>query len=56
MPFGLKNARATCQQIVSNIFDGLIGKILEAYIDDIAVKRQDLEDHLQSLKTVFERP
>lgn len=41
--------------MVSKVFDDLIGRILEAYIDDTVVKGKDFEDHLQSLKIVFER-
>ena len=38
MPFGLKNARATYQRCVLKCFEGLIGWIIEAYMDDIVVK------------------
>lgn len=55
MPFGLKNARATYQRMVSKVFKGLIGKILKAYIDDTVVKRQDFYDHMLNLRLVFER-
>lgn len=55
MPFGLKNVEATYQHMVSKVFDGLIRKILKAHIDDTTVKGKDFEDHLQSLKMVFER-
>lgn len=38
MPFGLKNVRATYQHLVNKIFEGLIDKIMEVYIDCILVK------------------
>lgn len=41
--------------MVSKVFDGLIRKILEAYIDHMVVNGRDFGDHLESLKIVFER-
>jgi hypothetical protein len=38
MPFGLKNARATYQRCMLTIFRDLIGRTIEAYVDDIVVK------------------
>ena len=38
MPFDLKNARATYQRMMSQVFKAQIGKILEVYIDDMIVK------------------
>lgn len=38
MPFGLKNVEATYQRGIIAIFHYLIGKIVEVYIDDVAVK------------------
>ena len=35
MPFGLKNARATYQRMVTKIFRPLKGKSMEVYIDDM---------------------
>ena len=35
MPFGLKNAGATYQRMVTRIFRPLIGKSMEVYIDDM---------------------
>jgi len=53
MPFGLKNAGATYQRLVSRMFEGLNGKILEAYVDDTIVKSRKAEDHIQHLAQVF---
>ena len=38
MPFGIKNAGATYQRLVSKVFTNLIGKIIEVYVDDMLVK------------------
>ena len=38
MPFGLKNAGATYQQCMLKCFGDLIGRTIEAYVDDIMVK------------------
>ena len=54
MPFGLKNARATYQQMVSGMFGQQIHNIMEVYIDDMVVKSKNAEDHLHHLSEVFE--
>ena len=38
IPFVLKNARAPYQRMMSRIFEPLLGKTMEAYIDDMLVK------------------
>ena len=38
MPFGLKNARATYQQMMTRMFRDKIGRTVEVYIDDMVVK------------------
>ena len=53
MPFGLKNASATYQCALNAIFHEHIHKIVECYIDDIAVKSRDKGDYLTDLKRVF---
>jgi hypothetical protein len=54
MPFGLKNAGATYQRMVTTMFGSQIGKTVEVYIDDILVKSVRKEDHLAHLREVFE--
>ncbi|GLU15246.1 hypothetical protein SLE2022_317530 [Rubroshorea leprosula] len=53
MPFGLKNASATYQKMVTIIFRAQIGKNLEVYVDDIVVKSRKAEDHLADLDETF---
>jgi hypothetical protein len=38
MPFGLKNARVTYQRLVNKMFQDLIGRNVEVYVDDMLVK------------------
>ena len=55
MPFGLKNARATYQRAMIDMFHDFIHKIVEVYVDDILIKSKNKEDHVQDLKVAFER-
>uniref|UniRef100_A0A2N9FR62 Uncharacterized protein n=1 Tax=Fagus sylvatica TaxID=28930 RepID=A0A2N9FR62_FAGSY len=54
MPFGLKNAGATYQRMMTTMFGNQIGKTVEVYIDDMLVKSARKEDHLAHLREVFE--
>jgi hypothetical protein len=53
MPFGLKNAGATYQRMVTKMFGHIIGKTVEVYIDDMLVKSLHEEDHITDLLQVF---
>ena len=55
MPKGLKNAGATYQRAMTKIFDEIIHKIVECYVDDLVVKAVSYEEHLQHLRIVFDR-
>ena len=55
MPFGLKNAGATYQRAMQKIFDDILHKNVECYVDDLVVKSRSQTDHLQDLREVFER-
>jgi hypothetical protein len=54
MTFGLKNAGATYQRAMNYIFNNLIGKLVEIYIDDVMVKSASVEGHLGDLRQVLE--
>ncbi|GJW37528.1 reverse transcriptase domain-containing protein [Tanacetum coccineum] len=61
MPFGLKNARATYQRLIDTIFEGQMGRNLEAYVDDMVIKSKtqpkmikDVEETLLTLKKTTE--
>ncbi|XP_022874132.1 uncharacterized protein LOC111392953 [Olea europaea var. sylvestris] len=43
MPFGLKNAEAIYQRLINKVFTDLIGKNIEAYVDDLVVKSKKVE-------------
>ena len=45
MPFGLKNAGATYQRLVTKMFRPLLGSTMEVYIDDMLVKFKQRSDH-----------
>ena len=53
MPFGLKNTPATFQRLINGVIAGLSG--CEAYIDDVLLYSDSLEEHLQVIQAFFER-
>nr|CAD2143860.1 unnamed protein product [Meloidogyne enterolobii] len=55
MPFGLKNATAAFSRAMANVLSGLEHVI--SYVDDILIytKSHDFEEHLNTLRKVFER-
>ncbi|GMQ02271.1 hypothetical protein CsSME_00048578 [Camellia sinensis var. sinensis] len=53
MPFGLKNVGATFQRMVTKMFTPLLGRTMEAYIDDMVVKSRHPADHLSDLAEMF---
>ncbi|XP_058099817.1 uncharacterized protein LOC131244188 [Magnolia sinica] len=53
MPFDLKNAGATYQRPVNQIFTKQIGHIMEVYVDDRLVKSIKASDHLADLRETF---
>ena len=55
MHFGLKNAGATYQHAMQKIFDDMLHKNVECYVDELVVKSKKREDHLQDLRMVFDR-
>ncbi|KAL0427735.1 UNVERIFIED_CONTAM: Transposon Tf2-12 polyprotein [Sesamum latifolium] len=54
MPFGLKNAGDTYQRAMQGIFDDMLHKNIECYVDDLVVKSKKRGDHLYDLRKVFE--
>ena len=54
MPFGLKNAGATYQQMMTRMFRDKIGHTVEVYIDNMVVKSKQEVWHVKDLWEVFE--
>lgn len=46
MPFGLKNAKAIYQRVMTVIFHNIMHKTMEDYVDDIVIKSKKEVDHL----------
>ena len=54
MSFSLKNAGATYQRLMNKIFSHQIGRNVQVYVDDMLVKNQLENDHLDDLKETFD--
>ena len=54
MPFRLKNAGATYQRLVNHMLRLQIGRNVEVYVDDMLVKSQNKEIHLDDLQETFD--
>ena len=54
MSFGLKNARATYQRLVNQMFNKQIRWNVEVYFDDMFVRRKMTKEHLEDLKETFD--
>jgi hypothetical protein len=55
MPFKLKNARVTYQRAIMTLFNDMIHKENEVYLDVMITKSKKGESHVQVLKKLFER-
>jgi hypothetical protein len=53
MAFGLRNAGATYQRCMQHVFGDHIGRIVEAYVDDIVVKTRNADDLVDDLRIAF---
>ena len=53
MPFGLKNAGATYQRLVTTMFKEKHGKTMKVYIDDMVVKSKEEQNHIADLEETF---
>jgi hypothetical protein len=54
MPFGLKNAPATCQKLMTRVLEGYLGKFAQVYLDDIIIFSRDHTEHLVHLRLILE--
>ena len=53
MPFGLKNVGAIYQRMITKMFEPIMDKNIDAYIDDMVVKDKKEIDHVKDLIEVF---
>ncbi|XP_019414564.1 PREDICTED: uncharacterized protein LOC109326326 [Lupinus angustifolius] len=54
-PFGLKNAGATYQRMMSKVFVGQTGEHMEVYMDDMIAKSLPGEEHVAILESIFQQ-
>ena len=54
MPFELKNAGATYQQMMTRMFQDKIRRTMKMYIDDMVVKSKQESQHIKDLQGTFE--
>jgi hypothetical protein len=54
MSFGLRNASATYQRCMLQVFGDHIGRTVEAYVDDIVVKTRKADDLFSDLRMAFD--
>ena len=53
MPFGLKNAGATYQRMMTRMFRNKIGRTVEVHIDDMVVKSKQEGRYIKDLQGAF---
>ena len=53
MSFGLKNARATYQRLINNMFFKLMGFTVKAYIEDMLIKSKEAKNYIRDANKVF---
>jgi len=53
MPFGLKNAGATYQRLMDRVLTSMLGRNVQAHIDDMVVTSQQKEQHVADLEELF---
>ncbi|CAH9083530.1 unnamed protein product [Cuscuta europaea] len=54
MAFGLKKSGATYTRMVAKIFRTVLGRTMEAYVDDMIVKSRQATSHADDLREIFE--
>jgi len=53
MPFGLKNAGATYQRLMDKVLAPMLGRNVQAYVDDMVVTSQERGRHTADLEELF---
>ena len=55
MPFGLKNAPTTFQQLINNMVREYLDKFVITYLDNILIYSDTLKKHQQHMPKVLEK-
>jgi len=53
MPFGLKNAGATYQRLMDKVLAPMLGRNVQAYVDDMVVTSLEKDKHVADLEELF---
>ena len=53
MPFGLKNAGATYQRLMDRVLAPMLGRNVQAYVDDMVVTSPEKSKHVADLEELF---
>jgi hypothetical protein len=55
MPFGLTNAPASFQNLINSTFSDMLDRFVIAYLDDILIYSETLEEHEEHIRRVLQR-
>jgi len=55
VPFGLTNAPAVFMNLMNNVFQECLDKLIFVYLDDILVYSENLDDHLRHLRLTLDK-
>jgi len=55
MPFGLCNAPSTFQSMINDVFGDMLDVRVIAYMDDILIYTETVEEHVTLVRRVMER-
>ena len=55
MPFGLCNAPSTFQSMINHVFRDMLDAGVIAYMEDILIYSETIEEHVSILRQVMER-
>jgi len=53
MHFGLKNVGATYQRLLDRVLASMIGRYMQAYVDDMVVTSKEKDQHIADLEELF---
>ena len=53
MPFGLKNAGATYQRLMEKVLAPILGRNVQAYVDDMVVTCLEKDKHVTDFEELF---